>query len=249
MKYYFIESRRNIKNSTGFTMIELLLGLTLFSLMAATLYGTYAGSMKIHRRSENLNDVYREARWVYQKIEKDLDAAVEFDFASGYPDLFAFTGEKERVVFLIANRQGLQMIEYSLEDEDYGQITKTVIGQRTSKNQRVDVRVTETQTQVKKLVRKEWPLIDFLQASRGEPAEVDILSSKVTDGGLEFSFAMREAGTGNISWESEWAENGLPAGLRVGITFMDQDNKTVTLNKDVLILKGFWTKPKSEAAS
>lgn len=231
--------KRRIK---AFTLIEMLLGLGLFSIIALSLYGAFASGMKIERRSEGGNRIYREIRWSLDKITDDLENMVSYDFSNSYPEKTAFLGEAHRLSCVVPTESGLTTVNYYLKLPEEGSVYTTVVGKRYNKNTNMVVRFEE-QLSVNLLVREEKSFIESLQAESGTTPELDILSARVAEDGLTFYYAYLEGEEENaqIIWKDSWAFDYLPSGIRVELNLIpfDRTEDAVTIRRDVFIPIGF----------
>ncbi len=75
-------------------MIEALLGLAIFSVIAVTLYSTFWSGIQIDQRLEDR--IYRQASWALEGMARELQNATIYDFSSSYPDINGFLGEKRK---------------------------------------------------------------------------------------------------------------------------------------------------------
>ena len=142
------------KNNYGFTLIEMLLGVIIFSIIAVTVYATFSSGMQLNRRAEHVNTIAREVRWVFDNLTEDLENARFYDFSKSYPDKIAFQGKSDRMDFLLAGPDGLRVVSYYLDEPDFGRVVKTVVGKRVKKLSSVLSNYTE-KSNVRFLVRQE----------------------------------------------------------------------------------------------
>ena len=94
----------------GFTLIEVLMALLIFSIIALTLYSTFSTAILAWRRAKDVNRVYREAKLSLDLISTSLKNAEFFDFSRNYPDLKLFNGEVDKISFYISSDFGLKKI-------------------------------------------------------------------------------------------------------------------------------------------
>lgn len=203
---------------TAFTFIEILIGLTIFSIIALSLYSNFLSGTSVWKRSEEINRLYQEARWSLDTIAKELHNAIALDYKNSYPDFAVFKGNSDSLAFLIANDDGIKRINYFLE------------------------KVDESQNLFFALKRKETPLIDSLQTPEGESL-TETFSSLVSEGGLKFSYSYSstEGENEQIEWKGNWQDDkNLPKGLRIELALIDPLNPQTkkTFNKTVFIPLG-----------
>ncbi len=234
---------------SGFTLIEMLLALSIFSIIALGLYGVFWNAIQINQRSKIMNGIYREARWSMERMAKDLENMVSYHFGSGYPNEKSFKSEEEKIVFVTVGKEGLKVVSYYLEPPESVSIHKTEIGRTTARNEKIIMRY-ERKENVDFLVREEHSLIDYLQFEPTDSSEKEVLSIHIKNEGLKFLFAYRERseGQGTIVWNESWNENYLPYGVRVEMTFVTglKGEEEAVLTRDVFIPTGAWGEHKIE---
>lgn len=233
---------RTNKNRSGFTLIEILLSLTIFSVIALTLYSTFATGMQLARRSENAAKIYREIRWSLERMKTDLQNTVDYDFRRSYPDRRVFTGKPDRVSFLIATDQGLKRVTYSLKAPEQNVIYQAIMGRHHSRNISQYTNYRE-QRNIYLLVREEQSFVDSLQEEEARNVQSDIVSTSLLEGGLEFSYPFLEGAGDNprIVWKGAWEERYLPAAVHVKMRFINYENKEVPIivEQDIFVPTGF----------
>lgn len=244
--------RKQNYGTSGFTLIEFLLGVMIFSIIALSIYGTFSGGINLTRRSDGQNEIYREARWTFEWMAKDLENAVYYDFSKSYPDQAAFVGAEDKISFILPAEDGLRVVSYYLVLPDEGQVFKTVVGSVQKKNTAILSNYREGSS-VYYLVREERNFIDFLAGNPEEPDEsetLEIIATNVAEDGLRFSYGYAEGEEEKVfSWQEEWSLTYVPSGVRVEIDFLPKNEKanTLTLNRDVLIPSGYWGESGSES--
>lgn len=60
----------------GFTLMELLLSITLFSVIAVTMYSALATGLKIHKKGVTIGGEYNDIRLIFNRITQDLRMAI-----------------------------------------------------------------------------------------------------------------------------------------------------------------------------
>jgi len=224
-------------NRRGFTLIELLLGIVIFSIAALTIYATFSAGIAISHRSEKGGEVYREIKMAFNLMTTELENMVPYNFSESYPEQKSFTGAEDKITFILPTAKGLKVVSYSLMDPEESSVTKTLMGQRHSKN--VSVTNSEEINRVKYLVREETDFIDYLQG--GNETETEILATHVEEDSLKFSYAyLEDEKSENIVWKSEWDSDYVPLGVRVEINFLPSGGQSIPLTKNILIPTGYF---------
>jgi len=237
--------RRRKEKCHAFTLIEVLLGLTIFAIIALSLYNTFASGLLLERRSKTLGRVYREATWSLNRMAEDLENMLPYNFAGSYPEKTAFSGDEKKTTFLLGSNEGLKVVSYYIQTPETATIHKVIIGERTKRNKAITVRKEEREARVAFLVREERSLTDYLQSVvQSQDEDVEIMSSRIKEGGLSFQYAYKEGqeSTAEIEWKSTWKGKEIPAGVRIQMIFlsMDKSNKPVSFERTVFIPPGTW---------
>ncbi len=237
----YVKTRFIASSEKAFTLLELLLGLAIFTVIATSLYSTLWHGIKINQRAEQSNSLYREARWAMERIGQDLEKMVFYNFVDSYEDKKAFEGDDEEITFIVAEENGLRVVRYHLGKPDFGSIHKTVVGSRSSRMGSIVVR-SETTSDAKFLLREEMSFVESLESSSRKKEEAEILSIRVKKNGLKFFYAHQAGDKDNpeIKWKDEWEYEHLPFGIRVEMTFLkdNPDHDDLVLTRDILIPTG-----------
>ena len=223
----------------GFSLMEILLGMTIFSVIILALYSTFWSGIKIDQRSED--QTYRQASWALEAIARELQNAVAYDFSSSYPDRNGFLGEKDRIVFLLPTEEGIKVIQYCLEEEEEVFVHKVIIGKRSKKNISVTERRQEALVQ-KILIREEQNLFDFINGTKANFLK-EAVCFDIEEQGLEFSYAHLESSENDsqLIWQDTWENNYVPAGVRVELRIVDPETRSpLIVRRSIYVPAGFW---------
>ena len=235
----------------GFTLIELLVGLSIFSIVAMSLYATFSGGIRINRKAQSLEGIYRDARFAFDILTRDLEnmrpysninissdvhkvllgehtdynVSVEYNFVEDVGEnkkQGVFRGDKDRMSLVVATDSGLKEIRYYLKSPEEPEIHTVVVNGSSEKN----VRVFESEShdvQLLLFVREERPFPVAVESDADDNMEIEILSSSVYEEGLRFSYAKKGEGeTESLAWQGNWSGNNNPAGVKVEIKFFDE---------------------------
>lgn len=222
----------------AFTLIELLLGLTIFSMIALVIYGTFSGGLLINERSQGQGEVTREARISLELMAKELENMVPYEFSASSAEEIAFKGEENKISFIIPTDNGLKRVSYYLISPEQRQIKTTVMGKTYKKNVSVITKREET-SRLKYLVREET---DFKSSgSISENTKIEILATHVIEDTLRFSYAyMEDEKSQEITWKNEWNLKDIPLSVRIEINFLKSSKGDLPMVKDVLIPSGYF---------
>ncbi len=227
----------------AFTLIEILLAVTLFSIVALSLYGVFSSGMKIQSKIEGASVLYGESFWSLEKMAKDLENAVSYSYANSYPGRLAFLGEENKVSFLIATDSGLRAVSYFSEPFEESFMHKVVVGGHSSKNAKV-VTSREESEKDDMLLRTEKSFIEDLNVASDEKKCRQVMISHIKKGSLQFFYAYLEgdAQAPTVSWKKSWNKDYLPSGVRIQLTCVNSRKKgeDFVLQRDVYIPTGFF---------
>lgn len=223
----------------GFTLIEVLLGISIFSIIAMAVYGTFSGGIRVSHHAGIKNQIYREARWTFDLMARELENMVPYDFSNSYTDRTAFMGSSDEIKFILPTGDGLKVITYALLEPEWGSVHQVIIGRTYQKN--VDI-ISDSgaEEEIDFLVRREMDFADYLAGNTDQKEE--IISSHVQRGSLEFQFGYYNQETNERFWEDTWQNNYIPSNILIKINFVsDSDNsEVIKLQRKVLVSSGFW---------
>ena len=224
----------------GFTLIEILLAVLIFSVVALSLYGTFAAGIRLNRQGEAALRAQREAFWAMAQLTKDLEQNIFYDFSGSYPQQKSFVGKSDSVECIIATGNGLRAVRYSLESLAAGEVRQTVIGMTSQKNVTVENK-TITDVPLLVLVREEQPFPQFLQ-NGFTGAQRDVLSRRVPAGGLKISYAKadsaKQVSRVAVRWVDSWSGKKSPQRVRVVLLFQADRGVAKTFTREIFIPTG-----------
>lgn len=228
------------KHHRAFTLIELLLGLSIFSMIALCVYSVFWGGMRLAQKAEDRSDVYREARRALELMSRELENMAFYDFTGSYPDKSALTGGDKEITFILDGEQGLKAVTYSLVAPGQGHVFKTVVGRTYSKNVSVTTESRE-ESRVEYLVRGETAFPDFLSGRRDD-AQTEVVSVRIKENGLRFFYKdfPEDDETPDGAWSPSWEQPYLPRDIRVELDFAALPGREggLTLTRDIMIPTG-----------
>ena len=211
-----------IESAKGFTLVELLVAVSIFSVIAVALYSTFATGLDAWKRMEQASALNQEARLALQRICLELRNALDF------PGI-EFSGQANRLSFAALVNAAGPGAEQRLQIARISYFPDDVPG-----------------TGLKSLLRRQQI---YPQQTAGEinarEEESDELICSVAEGGLnfEYSFQGETLSEGRASWKDTWIygdNNRLPLGVRVSLSLQEaeDDNDQVTYIETVLIPAG-----------
>lgn len=222
----------------AFTLIELLLGIGIFSIIAVTLYGTFVSGIQLSKRSQKSNCLHNEVRWVLERMALDFENMVPYSSMNIEGLTPVFSGNPDQMILVLPSDDGLKVVKYYLRSPDFGSIHRTIIGKHTSRNTRIEVGHKEEYS-MKQLVREERLLVDYFQSESNDGMVTDVLSWNIKDEGLNFYYAYSEGGKEDVKivWKNTWAQDYLPPQVRVELIFIEPESSqdVLKVRRDVFV--------------
>ncbi len=232
-----LNKRRYSRN--GFSLVEILLGLAIFSIIVVTLYSTFWSGIKVDERAEEKNYTY--ANWALEQMAKELKSASVYNFSFSYPDQKEFIGESDRIAFILPTDEGLKFVEYYLDNEEEIFVRKVIMGKRSKKN----ISVTQKNMQFderKILVRQEFDFADYVSGKKINSLTESVCLNVALEG-LKFSYAYIETfeNESKLVWEDSWIDNYTPAGIKVELSLVGSESgEAILVHRNIYIPAGFW---------
>lgn len=228
---------------TGFTLIEILLGFLIFSIILVVLYSTFFSGIKIEERSVGDAAAYHQAKMSFDMIGHELEEAVPFDFSNFSPELTTFIGTGDSISFLTPGKGGLRRVSYYLKEKGSVKIQRTLIGGRYQKNVLV-INTKEESTPVFCFVRSEEAFVDFVMGDEDLGLKEEILFDNVQTDSFKISYAYlkSEGDTSYLVWQNTWDNLYIPAGVRFELRLapFKKNDPSINIKKDIYIPTGFW---------
>ena len=225
----------------AFTLIELLLGIGIFALIALTFYGIFSNGLKINSKAEQIEQLSRELRWSLDSLTLDLENMVSYEGYSGGSGVFE--GKPQSLSLALPTESGLKIIRYSLQPPEMEKIFETRIEEHTTKNKQIIVSY-DAKDQIEFLVREILPFFSSTETAeaRGEP---EVLSTHIQPDSLHFKYGYQEKKGDKettFNWKDEWKDAHFPAAVKVELSFMDptQSDVPLTVEKNIFIPAGSW---------
>ena len=167
----------------GFTLIEVLIAMTLLSIMVVLLFSSLRICAQSWEQGENKITEVNEVAVVYNFFQRHLSSAIPLwdDFTKKEERTFSFQGKKQSLQFVSAfpasaGRSGMQLFSIEQQQEDDEQVIKVT-------------------------------LTPFFPAAEGEEwqSEEVVLLRHVSDFSLSY-FGVAVDDGGENSWQDEWLE-------------------------------------------
>ncbi|MCK5386858.1 MAG: type II secretion system minor pseudopilin GspJ [Gammaproteobacteria bacterium] len=189
---------QGINLKRGFTLLELLVALSIFSILSVMAYGGLQTVITTKQSTEKAADRISEIQLVMMRISNDLRQAVTRKIRDEYGDF-------------------LPAMQSSLNGDETMAWTRA--GYRNpAQLKRSNIQRVAYKLDKQKLLRVTWPVLDRAQDT--ESMETEVLANIES---IEWRFLNNEA-----EWVSDWPEEGTKAGLyplpkAVEFTFELQD--------------------------
>lgn len=231
--------RARPRAARGFTLIELMVALTMLAIVLSSVYATFYSGVKAMRDRRGPDDAYQVARLVMETITNDLSMAF---YRSG-------TDRKDHPTQGFIGSDG-QDGDYARDRLDFTTASHVLVHDGRPETDVVEVSyyIDDTYTDRPLLVRREDPLPD---AELRHGGTLRVLAERVV--GLNFRF--REPGempSGRTSeepddeseepewfdtWNAETREGGksLPELVEVTVTILDEEGQEHTFGTTVLL--------------
>lgn len=241
---------------SGFTLVEVLIGLSIFSVVAVSVYAVLVNGLTLNRRTRQMYDLSRDTRWLMEIMAKDVENSVAYQAstdAKANPEeqKGPFVGGPFEMSFFRETEQGLIKVRYFFRPADEGVVRTTTVNRDTSIRPGTVGR-SMTARRVGSLIREEVPL---MRKKENKPVEPDvnwetdadasaegeeILSRFVVEDSLRFFYAAWNEG--RLVWTPQWHEPKDPAAVRVELTLEhpDDERQVVTFQRDMVVPTGMW---------
>ena len=175
------------KSKKAFTLVELLLALSLAAVVMAALYSIFFAGSKLFQRASPQNQVSFKAYRILEDLSRELEGAVSYDTSQSYPQMKIFSCEDNTIQFLNPTDEGLKVVRYFLENVSQAGWSGTKIGQTYKKNVKTEVNSIKADFTKENLVREEESLVEFLNADGKPEGKRKILNKSVRQGSLKFT--------------------------------------------------------------
>jgi type II secretion system protein J len=95
----------------GFTVVEIILVVFIFSLVALAVYRVLAVAMKANDNVQAQSETFRALMATFHLIEHDLNNMVPYDFGVD-SELRAFSGDAHAIRMIVPTENGLKVVRY-----------------------------------------------------------------------------------------------------------------------------------------
>jgi len=218
---------RNDTISDGFTLVELLLGLTITAIIGASVYNMFWSAMKLDDKMRRAHDSYMEVLMVDQILTHDLENAISLDFSSSYPDAKIFDGRPQEFSFLTQTSKGIKHIRYYTGLWDQGAFTKSMIGRVTNPSNGI-TSYSSGSLPIEFLLRQESSLADWMNQTNTD-SSTQIVAAGLKKGSFNCQYApfvkdLHKSGAKSIDYKDSWDHQGLPMAVSCNFVLFDPKN-------------------------
>ncbi len=172
--------------NTGFTLLELMIAMVIFSFMSIMAYGALANILTSDKVITAQEQKLKKLKRTMMFIERDMRQIVARPRSAGFDS-------KDQVPALVSGFDDEGKIEFTRSGNSNP--TEAV----RSSLQRIQYEVEE-----QKLIRKSWNLVDHFDA---EPIAVPLLNDVES---FDFRFLNKSK-----AWQENWSENSLPEAIEL----------------------------------
>ncbi|HRZ40562.1 MAG TPA: prepilin-type N-terminal cleavage/methylation domain-containing protein [Candidatus Omnitrophota bacterium] len=234
---------RKFRSVQGLTLVELLLGLSIFSVMAVSLYLIFQNGIMISRRAQRYSTLDGEMFFSMELMARDLENMVSYtDRAAGEGSL---KGNGEEISMIVTERDGLKEVRYFLVPPEKSALS----GVAALWEDGPQKPGAGTRPRPMILVREVSDFPCQKRPCRDETTVQEIISAHVVTGGLKFMYAtVRTDDDGDgLRWDPQWSELSAPLGVEILMDFLDPDGGLIyTMEKKMLVPSGIFTSPDRE---
>ena len=205
----------------GFTLVELMVSLSIFSLLAVAVYSVFAGGVGTWRRAQAFSATYQTARLVLDRMGRELGRAVRISGSE-------FQGGPVRVSFLTVRRPAPLPVTTGSEAAKPASTDPAAL-QAAFPIRRITYEFKEAS-----VLRLDESLLEGLQAAHREPEEM-----AGPFAGLAFEYASkRDEPDAPWEWHETWKDaETIPPGVKMTLTIGDGRERPVRLTRTVFFLQ------------
>ncbi len=222
--WFIMMPSRKSKKFHGFTLIEVLLGVSLLSFVSLCVYVTFRTGMDIFKRLESQKGIYRQSQLVMNRFAKDIEDAVAYDFTGSYPGHSALEGKSDSIVFVARSQGKLKVVKYSLLVREKGVSKKTILGNSYKRNVTVTQYAQDAPVSFS-LIREEVDFIEYISGNFQVSGPEETMAENIIAGGLKFAYAVNSDKANALAWRAEWKEPALPLAVRMHFIINDNGDK------------------------
>jgi type II secretion system protein J len=180
--------KRGCITRAGFTLLELLVSLSIFSIISLAVYSSFAGGIGAWRTAQEFSTTFQTARLLLDDMARELKNAVSISETE-------FVGERKKLSFLTVRQS-----PYSTNQPANHKITRVTYELRRDQNSSGDA-----------LFRLEASDID---ESQGSQEETELMVGSISEFALQYTY---KDGKGEVlPWKDSWGlSDEIPLGVKM----------------------------------
>jgi prepilin-type N-terminal cleavage/methylation domain-containing protein len=188
-----------LKSGKGFTFIEMIIAVTIFSIIAVSIYSTFNAGIRVWLKTNPMIEANQSTRLFFAIIARDLKNAVKYPDIKDVPN---FEGESDRMVFMT-------FVDIPDEEAHHTELAKVIYEFKTVSEGRSQLGV------VKRGVATGKEGLDEKQAKT-----MEILNGvDVKEFGFRYAYIEGSADNKDYSyqWKDKWEEDdagNIPRGVK-----------------------------------
>ncbi len=207
----------HIKNRDGFTVIELLLAISILAIVVSIIFSLYYASTGIVEESRYKADIYQTARLALDRMSNEISST----FYPENPNTPSADDKSERIIFV---GEDIQEGEYSLDRLNFTSTVFRYIRRDAPETELCEIgyylysESEEDGTRI--LLRREDPTVDDEPLEGGNVLE---LADSVV--GLNFEYYDEDGENKTESWDSTAIDKGrkIPSAVKITISLKDKN--------------------------
>lgn len=218
-----------MRRRNGFTLVELLVSLSIFSLLAVAVYSVFAGGVGTWRRAQVFSSTYQTARLVLDKIGRDLGRTVRISGSE-------FSGGPARLSFLTVRPVVAPPDDDAPPASGGGAGGSFLAGADDAARRQAafPIRRVTYLFEASSLMRRDESYLEGLQDVHRDP---EVMAGPFA--GVTFQYASKDDDRdAAVEWLEQWedAEKN-PSGVKITLTIGDDQRRPLRLTKTVFFLQ------------
>lgn len=180
------------RRDESFTVIELLIALSIFAVVAVTLYSTFSAGLSVWKRSGDTSDSYQDIRVVLDDMARDFKDMIYF--SKDKESMFVFSGMPKEITLMTLEEGATEKLEPNREVVRVAYSFDDVKGELTGQE------------------------ADITLGFDVNEAEKDILLKGLEDFKFEYCYYSGDEDEPYL-WEEEWKDENMqiPRGIRITV--------------------------------
>ncbi len=230
------------RKKAGLSLVELLISISIFSIVALTLFSTFSNGIRLSKQADRTQLFYRGVRFSFDTIARDLENMVPYQlpknndtkihkvivqgatFEQDDELKMGFSGDEKSLSLLLPTSEGLKLVRYYLSSEEKEIVHEVQIRHHTLKNVEVYAE-NETERDIVSFIREEVALTNEIISKEALHSNKEILSDRIEKDSLVFKYYHAKGDQGE--WMPAWQQEGFPSAVQLEMVFRDLEDETV----------------------